>query len=72
MTVRCVGSGQCQSAGVAREPFLATVTVGFLDTQGQVIVEEKYPDAPDEPFGVDTVDLKIQPYLCSRLTDPVR
>lgn len=46
--------------------------IGFLDSQGQVIIEEKYPNAPDEPFGKDTVDLKIQPYLCIRLTDPVR
>ena len=46
--------------------------IGFLDAQGRVIVEESYPDAQDEPFGVGTVDLKIQPYLCVRLSDPVR
>lgn len=46
--------------------------IGFLDTDGKVIIEEKYPNAPDEPFGVGTVDLKIQPYLCIRLTDPVK
>lgn len=46
--------------------------IGFLDAQGRVIVEEKYPDAQDEPFGVDTMDLKIEPYLCIHLTDPVK
>ncbi|HEY3400796.1 MAG TPA: surface-adhesin E family protein [Geothrix sp.] len=46
--------------------------IGFLDTQGRVIIEEKYPHAPDEPFGTGTVDLKVQPYLCIHLTDPVR
>jgi hypothetical protein len=38
--------------------------IGFLNSKGEVIVEEKYPDAPDEPFGVGTVDLKILSYLC--------
>lgn len=46
--------------------------IGFLDVQGRVIVEEKYPNAPDEPFGIDTVDRKIEPYLCVHLTDPVK
>jgi hypothetical protein len=46
--------------------------IGFLNTQEQVIVEEKYPHAPNEPFGDNTVDLKIQPYLCIHLTDPVK
>lgn len=46
--------------------------IGFLDTEGKVIIEEKYPNAPDEPFGVDTVDVKVKSYLCISLTDPVR
>lgn len=46
--------------------------IGFLDVQGNVIVEERYPHAPDEPFGSDTVDRKVEPYLCARLSDPVR
>jgi hypothetical protein len=46
--------------------------IGFLDAKGGVIVEEKYPTAPDEPFGTDTVDQKIEPYLCIHLTDPVK
>jgi hypothetical protein len=46
--------------------------IGFLNAAGKVIVEEKFPNAPDEPFGVDTVDLTIKPYLCISLTDPVR
>jgi hypothetical protein len=46
--------------------------IGFLNAEGQVIVEEKYPNAPDEPIGVDTVDQKIEPYLCIHLTDPVK
>lgn len=46
--------------------------IGFLNTQGQVIVEEKYPSAPDEPFGNNMVDQKIKPYLCIHLTDPVK
>lgn len=46
--------------------------IGFLNTQEQVIVEEKYPNAQDESIGSDTVDRKIQPYLCIHLTDPVR
>lgn len=40
--------------------------IGFLNTQEQVIVEEKYANAPDEPIGNGTVDEKVQPYLCSR------
>lgn len=46
--------------------------IGFLNVQEQVIVEEKYPQAPDEPFGDNTVDQKILSYLCIRLTDPVK
>lgn len=46
--------------------------IAFLDAQGKVIVDERYPDAPDEPFGTGTVDQKVEPYLCVRLTDPVR
>jgi hypothetical protein len=46
--------------------------IGFLNTQEQVIVEEKYPNAPDEPLGKNTIDQKIQPYLCINLTDPVK
>ncbi len=46
--------------------------IGFLDAQGNVIVDEKYPNAPDEPFGTETVDRKVEPYLCVHLTDPVR
>jgi hypothetical protein len=40
--------------------------IGFLNSQGQVIVEEKDPNAPDEPFGENTVDRKIRPYLCTK------
>ena len=46
--------------------------IGFLDSQGQVIVDEKYPDAPDEPLGSDSVDRKVEPYLCMHLSDPVK
>ena len=46
--------------------------IGFLDAQGHVIVEENYPDAPDEPFGSSTVDRKVEPYLCVHLSDPVK
>jgi hypothetical protein len=46
--------------------------IGFLDAQGKVIVEEKYPNAQEEPFGTGTVDQKIEPYLCIHLTDPVK
>jgi hypothetical protein len=44
--------------------------IGFLDAQENVIVEEKYPHAPDEPFGTDSVDRKVEPYLCLHLTGP--
>jgi hypothetical protein len=40
--------------------------IGFLNTQEQVIVEEKYPNAADEPIKKGAVDEKIQPYLCTR------
>jgi hypothetical protein len=43
--------------------------IAFLNSQGQTIVDEKYPDAQDEPIGRDTVDAKIVPYLCS---DPAK
>jgi hypothetical protein len=46
--------------------------IGFLDSQGQVIIDEKYPDAPDEPLGSDSVDRKVEPYLCIHLSDPVK
>jgi hypothetical protein len=46
--------------------------IGFLDTAGQVIVEEKYPDAKEELLGAGTVDQKIASYLCVNLSDPVR
>jgi hypothetical protein len=46
--------------------------IGFLDTQGQVIIDEKYPDAPDEPLGSDSVDRKVEPYLCVHLSDSVK
>lgn len=46
--------------------------IGFLDARGQVIVDEKYPDAPDEPFGSGTVDRQVEPYLCMHLSDPVK
>jgi len=39
--------------------------IGFLDSDGKVIVDEKYTDAKDEPFEAGTVDMKIVPYLCS-------
>jgi hypothetical protein len=38
--------------------------IAFLNSEGQVVVDEKYPDAKDEPFGENTVDQKILPYLC--------
>jgi hypothetical protein len=37
-----------------------------------VLVDEKYPDAPDEPIGTDTVDGMVEPYLCIHPTDPVK
>ena len=40
--------------------------IGFLDTQERVIVEEKYPNEANEPFGSDTVGNQIAPYLCSK------
>jgi len=46
--------------------------IGFLDSQGQVIIDEKYPNAPDEPLGSDSVDRKVEPYLCIHLSDPVK
>jgi hypothetical protein len=46
--------------------------IAFLNAKGEVIVDEKYPDASDEPFGVGTVDLKVKSYLCINLTDPVK
>jgi hypothetical protein len=46
--------------------------IGCLDVQGRVLVEENYPNAPDEPLGIDTVNRKIEPYLCVHLTDPVK
>jgi CO dehydrogenase/acetyl-CoA synthase beta subunit len=40
--------------------------IGFLNSQGQVIVDKEYPNASDEGFGEGTVDRKIQPYLCGK------
>lgn len=39
--------------------------IGFLDAHGRVIVEEHYPDAAQEQFGIDTVDQKFKAYLCA-------
>jgi hypothetical protein len=38
--------------------------IAFLNSDGEIIVDEKYPDADDEPIGKDTVDAKTIPYLC--------
>jgi hypothetical protein len=46
--------------------------IAFLDANGRVLVDEKYPDAPDEPIGTDTVDGMVEPYLCIHPTDPVK
>lgn len=42
------------------------IYIGFLDAMGRVIVDENYPDAPGEPFGTNTVDIEIRPYLCTK------
>jgi hypothetical protein len=39
--------------------------IGYLDVNGKVIVEESYPNAPDEPMSTDLVDSKLKPYYCS-------
>jgi len=46
--------------------------IAFLNSQGQVIVDEKYADPPDEPLGENNVTQKIVPYLCSQAADPVK
>jgi hypothetical protein len=38
--------------------------IAFLDSQGQIIVDQKYPDAKDEGIGANTVDKLTLPYLC--------
>jgi hypothetical protein len=40
--------------------------IGYLDINGKVIVEESYPDAPDEQISTTLVDSKVKPYLCGR------
>jgi hypothetical protein len=44
--------------------------IAFLNSQDQIIVDEKYPDAKDEPFGENTVDVKTLPYLCPNSPAP--
>lgn len=39
--------------------------IAFLNSDGETIVDEKDPDAEDEPIGQDTVDAKTLPYLCN-------
>jgi hypothetical protein len=46
--------------------------IGFMNSKGEVIVEEKYPNALDEPFGIGTVDLKIKAYLCTNMAAPTK
>lgn len=38
--------------------------IAFKDVNGKTIVDESYPNAPDEPISSDLVDTKIKPYLC--------
>lgn len=44
--------------------------IGFLNATGRVIVEQQYPDAPDEQFGSDTIDRSVTPYLCKSASVP--
>lgn len=38
--------------------------IGYLDVNGKVIVEESYPNAPDEGITSNLVDSKEKPYYC--------
>jgi len=38
--------------------------IGYLDVNGNVIVEESYPDATDEAITSNLVDSKEKPYYC--------
>jgi hypothetical protein len=38
--------------------------IGYLDVNGKIIVDESYPNAPDEGISPDLVDSKLKPYLC--------
>jgi hypothetical protein len=38
--------------------------IAFKDVNGKIIVDESYPNAPDEQISTDLVDTKIKPYLC--------
>jgi hypothetical protein len=46
--------------------------IAFLNSDGEVIVDAKYPDAKDEGFGIGLVDMKILPYLCPDLPLPAK
>lgn len=38
--------------------------IAYLDVNGKVIVDESYPDAPDEEITSNLVDSKEKPYYC--------
>jgi hypothetical protein len=40
--------------------------IGYLDVNGNVIVEESYPDAQDEAISTTLVDSKEKPYYCGQ------
>jgi hypothetical protein len=40
--------------------------IGYLDVNGNIIVEESYPDAQDEAISLDLVDSKENPYYCGK------
>jgi hypothetical protein len=52
-------------SGKTYKAYIDKSTIAFPKSQGAVIVDEKDPDAPDEPIGEDTVNTKIVPYLCT-------
>lgn len=42
--------------------------IAYLDINGNVIVDDSYPDAPDEQLSGDPeiVDMKLKPFLCGK------
>ena len=40
--------------------------IGYLDVNGNVIVEESYPDAQDEAITTTNVDSKEKPFYCGQ------
>ena len=40
--------------------------IGYLDVNGNTIVEESYPNAPDEAITTTLVDSKEKPYFCGQ------